>query len=81
MIELILSQNTPQIQKLGSLGLMGILVPERYGGGDLNTVSLTVAVEEISRCALIIATGDLVEHCFNIVQLIIHPEVVPEPAR
>lgn len=38
-----------QIKKMGSHGLMGILVPECYGGAGLNTVALTFVVKEISR--------------------------------
>jgi butyryl-CoA dehydrogenase len=40
------------IQKLGELGIMGMTVPKEYGGGGCDTVSYSVAVEEISRvCA------------------------------
>ncbi|KAK7602704.1 hypothetical protein V9T40_006678 [Parthenolecanium corni] len=38
-----------QIQKLGSLGAMGILVPSDYGGAGLDTAALSIAVQEISR--------------------------------
>lgn len=38
-----------QIQKLGSLGLMGILVSKEYGGSDMNSLALSVAVEELAR--------------------------------
>jgi len=41
-----------QIRKMGELGLMGILVDEKYGGAGLDTLSLSLAVEQISRgCA------------------------------
>ncbi|MDI6775378.1 MAG: acyl-CoA dehydrogenase [Verrucomicrobiota bacterium] len=40
------------VAELAGLGLMGIPVPEQWGGGGLNTVAYTLAVEEISRsCA------------------------------
>jgi butyryl-CoA dehydrogenase len=40
------------VKRMGELGLMGIAVPERWGGGGADTVSYVVALEEISRaCA------------------------------
>jgi butyryl-CoA dehydrogenase len=40
------------IKKMGELGLMGIAVPERWGGAGADTVSYVVALEEIARvCA------------------------------
>jgi butyryl-CoA dehydrogenase len=40
------------LRKVAELGLLGIVVPEEYGGGGLDFVSLAVAIEEISRvCA------------------------------
>jgi butyryl-CoA dehydrogenase len=39
-------------KKMGELGLMGIAVPERWGGAGADTVSYVVALEEIARaCA------------------------------
>lgn len=38
-----------QIQKLGELGVMGVLVPQEYGGSGQDTLALAVAVEEIAR--------------------------------
>ncbi|MBN2183929.1 MAG: acyl-CoA dehydrogenase family protein [Candidatus Krumholzibacteriota bacterium] len=35
-------------RKLGELGFMGVTVPEEYGGVDLGTFCLTLALEEIS---------------------------------
>jgi len=41
-----------QIKKMGELGLMGINVPEKYGGSDLDALAYAIAMEEISRgCA------------------------------
>ena len=37
------------IKKMAELGLMGMVVPEKYGGAGFDFVSLAVAVEEISR--------------------------------
>jgi short/branched chain acyl-CoA dehydrogenase len=37
------------VQKLGDLGLMGIPYPAEYGGGGADTLSYTIAVEELAR--------------------------------
>ncbi len=37
------------VQKLGPLGLMGIAVPEEYGGAGLGALALAVVVEEVAR--------------------------------
>ncbi len=37
------------IREMGELGLLGIMVPEEYGGAGLDPVSYTVTVEELSR--------------------------------
>ncbi|UCD57512.1 MAG: acyl-CoA dehydrogenase [Candidatus Hydrogenedentota bacterium] len=43
---------TELARKMGELGLMGIAVPEEYGGAGMDYVSYVVALEEISRaCA------------------------------
>lgn len=34
---------------MGELGLMGIAVPEKYGGAGLDYLSYAIALEEISR--------------------------------
>ncbi|MEO0137018.1 MAG: acyl-CoA dehydrogenase [candidate division WOR-3 bacterium] len=40
------------IKKCAKQGLLGIIVPEKYGGSGLDFVSLAIAIEEISRvCA------------------------------
>ena len=40
------------VAKLGELGLMGIAIPDRYGGAGMDHVSYAIAMEEISRgCA------------------------------
>lgn len=38
-----------QIKKLGELGFMGMMVPEQYGGAELDTLSYVIAMEEISK--------------------------------
>lgn len=37
------------IQKMGSMGFMGIEVPEQYGGAGLDTLAYVLALEEISK--------------------------------
>lgn len=40
------------IKKMAELGLLGMVVPEQYGGASFGFISLAIAVEEISRaCA------------------------------
>ncbi len=39
-------------KKMGELGLMGMFVPEAYGGAGMDVVSYVIAIEELSRvCA------------------------------
>ena len=45
-----------EIQKLGELGFMGMMVPEKWGGSGLDTVSYTLAIEEISAVELSTST-------------------------
>jgi len=40
---------TATVTKMGELGLMGIEVPEEYGGAGLDTLSYVLALEEISK--------------------------------
>jgi alkylation response protein AidB-like acyl-CoA dehydrogenase len=37
------------VAELGELGLMGIPIPERYGGGGSDTVAYALAIEELAR--------------------------------
>ena len=37
------------VRKLGELGLMGVTVPEEFGGAGLDMLALAVVVEEIAR--------------------------------
>ncbi|MEK6608547.1 MAG: acyl-CoA dehydrogenase family protein, partial [Myxococcota bacterium] len=39
---------TELVKRLGELGLMGIAVPEQYGGAGMDAVSYTLALEEIA---------------------------------
>src|SRR3989454_2070523 len=36
-------------KKMGELGLLGVFVPEKYGGAGLDTVSYAITIEELSR--------------------------------
>lgn len=50
------------VKKLGELGFMGMMVPERYGGAGLDMISYVLAVEEISRadasCGVIMSVNN-----------------------
>ncbi|TVR21204.1 MAG: acyl-CoA dehydrogenase [Anaerolineaceae bacterium] len=39
----------PAIKKMADLGLLSLQVPEQYGGAELDTLSASIAVEEIGR--------------------------------
>lgn len=39
----------PAIEKMADLGLLSLQVPEAYGGAELDTVSASIAVEELGR--------------------------------
>jgi alkylation response protein AidB-like acyl-CoA dehydrogenase len=41
--------NAEAVKKMGPLGLLGLNVPERYGGSDVDAVSAAIAIEEIGR--------------------------------
>jgi len=38
-----------QMKKIAELGFMGVIVPEKYGGVEMDTISLVLIIEEISR--------------------------------
>lgn len=42
------------LTKMGELGLMGITVPEQYGGSDMDFVSYILAIEELSKVSAVI---------------------------
>lgn len=39
--------NWTAVKKMGPLGMLGLQVPEQYGGADVDTVCATIAVEEL----------------------------------
>jgi butyryl-CoA dehydrogenase len=43
------------LRELGGLGLMGVFIPERYGGGGMDTISYCIAIEEIARAEAALA--------------------------
>ncbi len=45
-----------QIKKMGELGLMGMMVPEKWGGAGLDTISYVLAIEEIAAIELATST-------------------------
>ncbi|MDR0283324.1 MAG: acyl-CoA dehydrogenase [Propionibacteriaceae bacterium] len=47
------------VPKLGEMGLLGMLIPEEYGGSGMDPLSYNIAIEELSRCCA--TTGVLVE--------------------
>ena len=46
-----LEQRFPKehLKPLAEMGLMGMIVPEEYGGSPVDTISYSIAVEELSR--------------------------------
>ncbi len=38
------------VKMCSELGLMGVAVPEQWGGGGMDTISYCLAIEEVSRC-------------------------------
>ena len=45
-----------QVEALGQLGFMGMMVPEKWGGAGLDTISYTLAIEEIAAVELATST-------------------------
>ena len=45
-----------QIRKLGELGYMGMMIPSKWGGSELDTISYVVAIEEIAAVELATST-------------------------
>ncbi len=57
------------VKKMGKLGFMGMMVPEKYGGAGLDTVSYVLALEEIAKadasaCVIMSVNNSLV--CWGI---------------
>ena len=45
-----------QVKKMGELGLMGMMVPKKWGGSGLSTASYVLAIEEIAAVELATST-------------------------
>ena len=45
-----------QVKKMGELGLMGMMVPKKWGGSGLNSASYVLAIEEIAAVELATST-------------------------
>ena len=43
--------------EMGELGLLGMFVPEEYGGAGMDTLSYLLAVEELARVDASVAVG------------------------
>jgi alkylation response protein AidB-like acyl-CoA dehydrogenase len=51
------------VGKLAELGLLGLIIPEQYGGVELDLTSLCIAAEEISKVSASIGTTLVVNNC------------------
>jgi len=53
---------TEQVQKMGDLGFLGMMVDPDYGGGGMDTLSYVLAVEELSKvdnsCSVIVSVNN-----------------------
>jgi butyryl-CoA dehydrogenase len=43
------------LRELGEMGLMGVFIPEAYGGGGMDTLSYCIVIEEIARAEAALA--------------------------
>ena len=39
--------NAPAVEKMGPLGLLGLNIPEAYGGAGVDPISAAIAIEEL----------------------------------
>ncbi len=72
------------VGSLGELGLMGMVYPEEYGGAAADTVSFTLAIEEIARydASLAITVGSHTSlctgHIFNFASKALKDKYLPD---
>ncbi|OQR78699.1 short-chain specific acyl-CoA dehydrogenase [Tropilaelaps mercedesae] len=52
------------IKKLGELGLMGVFIPQEMGGSGLDTLSYSIAIEEISKACAGTGVSVAVHHLY-----------------
>src|SRR2546430_15464668 len=72
------------VKRMGELGLMGIAIPEKWGGSGADTVSYVVAVEEIakacgSHAAIMSVNNSVFCHPVLTFRTDTPPERVPRP--
>ncbi|KAF8560553.1 hypothetical protein P879_10833 [Paragonimus westermani] len=60
------------LRKLGELGFMGMIVPEKYGGSGLDYLAYAIAMEEISRGCASVGTIMSVQNSLFFAPLIKH---------
>ena len=51
-------------RKMGKLGLLGMYIPENYGGAEADTVTSVLAIEEISRGHTALGFSVAPHNCF-----------------
>ena len=61
-----------QVRKIADLGLMGLTIPEKYGGSGRGRVDFCIAVEELSRASAAAASYFRVSLSLGIVPIIMH---------
>ena len=52
-------------EKLAGLGLGGLTVPEEFGGAGQDYLATIVAIEELARCSIAIASGYIMNACYG----------------
>lgn len=52
------------IDQLGDLGLMGLTVPEQYGGAGRDVVTTMIVIEELSKRSLAVAVPYIMSACY-----------------
>ncbi len=61
-----------QVRKIADLGLMGLTIPEKYGGSSRGRVDFCIAVEELSRASASAASYFRVSLSLGIVPIVMH---------
>lgn len=59
------------LPRMAAIGLMGMQVPEKYGGGELGSVSYAMAIEELARVSASVA---IIVSVHN--SLVLHPMLI-----
>ncbi len=61
-----------QVRKIADLGLMGLTIPEKYGGSGRGRVDFCIAIEELSRASAAAASYFRVSLSLGIVPIVMH---------